>query len=86
MVELGARWEGEFTLGPPTMGLGRLTIPPLITEDQAYLLSLYLMKPYTGQLDPRKEFLSYGMSIYQMVVECTFGHIKVCWKSLGFCF
>ncbi|XP_074844273.1 uncharacterized protein LOC142009716 isoform X2 [Carettochelys insculpta] len=50
---------------------------PVISGDPAYPLLPGLMKPYTEALDPSKENLNHRLSRCRMVVECTFGHLKV---------
>ncbi|KAG6929024.1 hypothetical protein G0U57_006683, partial [Chelydra serpentina] len=57
-------------------------MPIVILGDPAYPLMPWLMKPYTGALDSDKELFNYRLSKCRMVVECAFGHLKGCWRSL----
>ena len=60
-------------------------IPLLILGDPTYLLTTWLMKPYSdcGNLSSRKQRkFNYRVSRARMVVENAFGHLKERWRSL----
>uniref|UniRef100_A0A8C8SK72 DDE Tnp4 domain-containing protein n=1 Tax=Pelusios castaneus TaxID=367368 RepID=A0A8C8SK72_9SAUR len=57
-------------------------MPVVILGDPAYPLMPWLMKPFTGKLDPAKEHFNYRLSRCRMVVECAFGRLKARWRSL----
>ncbi|CAM4672765.1 unnamed protein product [Caretta caretta] len=62
--------------------VGDVEMPIVILGDPAYPLMPWLMKPYTGTLDRSKELFNYRLSNRRMVVECAFGCLKGCWRSL----
>ncbi|CAM4553763.1 unnamed protein product [Lepidochelys kempii] len=62
--------------------VGDVEMPICILGDPAYPLMPWLMKPYTGSLDSSQELFNYRLSKCRMVVECSFGCLKACWRSL----
>lgn len=64
----------DYTPGTPTTEVSRVIVPSLITGNLAYSLFLWLMKPYMGHLDCRKEHLNYCLS------RCC---LKVYWRALS---
>ncbi|CAM5139661.1 unnamed protein product [Eretmochelys imbricata] len=73
----------EGTLFPDQkITVGDVEMPIVIFGDPAYPLMPWLMKPYTGSLDSSQELFNYRLSKCRMVVECAFGCLKVCWRSL----
>ncbi|CAM4685680.1 unnamed protein product [Lepidochelys kempii] len=62
--------------------IGDVEMPTVILGNPAYPLMPWLMKPYTGSLDSSQELFNYRLSKSRMVVECAFGCLKVCWRSL----
>ncbi|KAM7164048.1 uncharacterized protein RBU57_008105 [Macrochelys suwanniensis] len=59
--------------------VGEVEMPILILGDPAYPLMLWLMKPYTGNLDVSNEHFN-RLSRCRMAVECAFGHLKAHWR------
>jgi hypothetical protein len=49
-----------------------ITLPHIFVGDKAYLLTTYLMKPYSRTLDRSKAIFQYRLSRAH-VVECAFG-------------
>ncbi|CAM4684816.1 unnamed protein product [Lepidochelys kempii] len=62
--------------------IGNVEMPMVILGDPAYPLLPWLIKPYTGSLDSRKEQFNYRLSKCRMVVECAFGRLKARWHCL----
>ncbi|KAM7177895.1 uncharacterized protein RBU57_001288 [Macrochelys suwanniensis] len=56
--------------------VGEVEMPIAILGDHTYPLMPWLMKPYTGSLDSRKERFNYRLSRCQMTVECDFWLFK----------
>ncbi|KAH1187045.1 hypothetical protein KIL84_019794 [Mauremys mutica] len=65
--------------------VGDVEMPIVILGDPAFLLMLWLMKPYTGSLDSSQELFNYRLSKCRIVVECAFGCLKARWCSLLTC-
>ncbi|CAM5143860.1 unnamed protein product [Eretmochelys imbricata] len=62
--------------------LGEVEMPIVILGDSTYPLMPWLMKPYTGSLESSKERFNNRLSWCRMTVECAFGRLKGCWRSL----
>nr|XP_048696687.1 uncharacterized protein LOC125632479 [Caretta caretta]XP_048696688.1 uncharacterized protein LOC125632479 [Caretta caretta] len=62
--------------------IGDVEMPIVILGDPAYPLLPWLMKLYTGSLDSSKEQFNYELRKCRMVIECTFGRLKACWRCL----
>jgi hypothetical protein len=55
----------------------------VLTGDEAYLLKLYLMRPFPqNNLTPDKSAFNYGLSRTRSCVECTFGMLCAKWRVL----
>uniref|UniRef100_A0A803TFY7 SCAN box domain-containing protein n=1 Tax=Anolis carolinensis TaxID=28377 RepID=A0A803TFY7_ANOCA len=75
--------EGVFVPGNPHMEFNGVQIPPLILGDGAYPLRTWLMKPYGGNLDKRKQTFNLSLCRARNVVERAFGRLKSRWGCLS---
>nr|XP_060616462.1 uncharacterized protein LOC132766115 [Anolis sagrei ordinatus] len=75
--------EGAFVLGNPHTECNGVQIPPLILGDGVYPLRKWLMKPYGGNLDHRKQMFNSSLCRARSVVERAFGRLKSRWGCLS---
>ncbi|XP_048345372.1 protein ANTAGONIST OF LIKE HETEROCHROMATIN PROTEIN 1-like [Sphaerodactylus townsendi] len=75
--------QGSFVPGNPTMTLSDVEIPPLILGDESYPLKKWLMTPFTGNLDPRKERFNSHLSDCRKMAGHAFGLLKGRWRCLA---
>nr|XP_056723371.1 uncharacterized protein LOC130493615 [Euleptes europaea] len=75
--------QGSFVPGNPAMTLGDVEIPPLILGDASYPLKKWLMRPFAGNLDPRKERFNSRLSNCRKMAEHAFGRLKGRWRCLA---
>jgi len=60
-----------------------ITLPHVFVGDEAYPLTIYLMKPYSRRtLDESKAVFNYRLSRARRVVECAFGICASKWRIL----
>uniref|UniRef100_A0A8D0CDG2 KRAB domain-containing protein n=1 Tax=Salvator merianae TaxID=96440 RepID=A0A8D0CDG2_SALMN len=82
-----ALWEamdtGAFVPGNPTVTMHGVQIPPLVVTYGAYPMRRWLMKPYSGRLDPKQAYFNYCLSKACNVVERAFEHLKSRWRCLS---
>ncbi|CAM4559683.1 unnamed protein product [Lepidochelys kempii] len=65
-----------------TQYCGEVETPIVILGDSAYPLMPWLMKPYPGSLESRKEQFTNRLSWCRMTLECAFGSLKGRWCCL----
>ncbi|XP_019371705.1 PREDICTED: uncharacterized protein LOC109296671 [Gavialis gangeticus] len=75
--------SGRYASGLPDCVIGDVVIPPLIIGNPAYPFLPWLMKPYEGQLDRRKEHFNQCLSRCRMAVESAFCRLKARWRALS---
>ncbi|XP_059577335.1 uncharacterized protein LOC132248295 [Alligator mississippiensis] len=78
--------SGCFAPGVPDLQLSKVTIPPLLIRDSAYLLLPWFMQLYAGQLDSHQTHFNRCLGCTCMLVECTFGRLKGHCCTLTACF
>uniref|UniRef100_A0A8C8RH98 Putative nuclease HARBI1 n=1 Tax=Pelusios castaneus TaxID=367368 RepID=A0A8C8RH98_9SAUR len=82
-TDINAGWSGKVHDARIFRNSGLFRrLQAVILGDPAYPLMPWLMKPFTGKLDPAKEPFNYRLSRCRMVVECAFGRLKARWRSL----
>nr|XP_025040118.1 protein ALP1-like [Pelodiscus sinensis] len=65
-----------------TIRVGDVDIPVCMVRDAAFPLLHWLMRPYTGHLNPSQEQYSTRLSRDRMVMEGAFGHLKAWFRCL----
>ncbi|XP_025060606.1 protein ANTAGONIST OF LIKE HETEROCHROMATIN PROTEIN 1-like [Alligator sinensis] len=75
--------RGDFAGDASSIEINGVTIPPLIIGNPAYPLLPWLMKPFIGYLDPRKELFNHRLSNCWLMVEHAFGRLRARWRALN---